>query len=128
MSGAILEAMNKARRVNSSWRAASIGEAFHEAADVIHANNDSAMKTHNAKRAGDTDKSVADDEDEPEPAKKGKKAKTGGVTYEKKSVKLINGTSRQFKAMPGGNRGCPVKCTKSHDKGATCEYSHVDKE
>ena len=45
----------------------------------------------------------------------------------RKPVKLANGTTRYYRQVMGGNRGCPVACPHSHAKETLCEYSHEHK-
>ena len=114
--------MNKARRVMTTNPRASIGSAFHEAADVVFHNNDSAMRSAFNKAAAGKDTKAGDaedDEEEPNP-KKARKAK-------ERMIKLPNGTSKKFEVKRGGNSACPVKCTATHGKLAWCAYSHEGK-
>ena len=122
IAGTITSAMNKARRVMATNPRASIGSAFHEAADVVFHNNDNAMRAAFSKAAAGKDTKTGDaedDEDEPNP-KKARKAK-------ERMIKLPNGTSKKFEVKKGGNPACPVKCTATHGKSAWCAYSHVGK-
>ena len=131
--GAVVGAMNKARR-SSTRSGATLHEAFSAAADIIYQDNDQAMKQALLKkRAGDKDPpGEDDDEDEAgaatNPKKKRTRKRAKNNDPDGKAVTLPNGLTKKFKAYPGGNRDCPVKCTKAHGKTAVCEYNHSDKQ
>ena len=49
----------------------------------------------------------------------------GGKTHIK--VKLADGTEKLFERLPGGNKDCPVHCTKAHAKDKWCHLNHSKK-
>ena len=45
----------------------------------------------------------------------------------KLTVQLPGGKIGWYRAFAGGNKGCPVACTRDHGKNAVCEMHHKDK-
>ena len=136
VSGALKTAMAKARRVrNVPGSTTSIGDAFKLGAEVIHSRNDDAVPVAVTKRRNEADAggstnetmTLGDIESFIKAARQGD-GKGSAKTAATKTVDIeVNGVKKPYKVVQGGNRGCPVACTKMHAKGAMCAWNHNDK-
>ena len=134
--GALKTAMAKARRVrNVPGSTTSIGGAFKLGAEVIHSRNDDAVPVAGTKRRDGADAgastgetmTLGDIETFIKAARQGD-GKGSEKTAATKTVEIeVNGVKKPYKVVQGGNRGCPVACTKKHAKGAKCAWNHSDK-